>query len=87
MATTDNNLRVPDELREQAAELAERQGRSADEIAAEALRRYIAHEKLEELSRYGQQRGREMGLDRLSEDEAMAFVESVKHDLRNERRR
>lgn len=87
MATTDNNLRVPDELREEAAELAERQGRSADDIAAEALKRYIAHEKLEELSRYGQQRAREMGLDRLSEEEAAAFVDSVKHDLRNERRR
>jgi predicted transcriptional regulator len=70
MATTDNNLRVPDELRDEAAELAERQGRSADDIAAEALKRYIAHEKLEELSRYGQQRTREVGLNMLSEEQA-----------------
>ena len=35
MATTDNNLRVPDELREQAAEIAERQGRTADDLATD----------------------------------------------------
>ena len=37
MAATDNNLRVPDELRETAAKLAKRQGRSADDLAAEVL--------------------------------------------------
>ena len=62
MATTDNNLRVPDELREQAAEIALRQGRTADDLAADALKRYIAHDKLEELSRYGWGRAKELGL-------------------------
>jgi predicted DNA-binding protein len=41
MAATDNNLRVPNELREQAERLAERQGRSADDVAAEALQMYL----------------------------------------------
>jgi hypothetical protein len=35
--TTDNNLRVPDDLREAAAKLAKRQGRSADDLAAERV--------------------------------------------------
>jgi hypothetical protein len=48
MATNDNNLRVPDELRTQAAEIAKRQGRTADDLAADALKRYIAHERLED---------------------------------------
>ena len=87
MATTDNNLRVPDELREQAAEIAERQGRTADDLATDALKRYIAHEKLEELSRYGRERAKELGLDKPTEEQAMAFVERVIGEDRTERRR
>ena len=87
MATTDNNLRVPDELREQAAVIAERQGRTADELAADALRRYIAHDKLEELSRDGWERAKRLGLDKPTEEQAMAFVERVIGEDRTERRR
>jgi predicted DNA-binding protein len=87
MATTDNNLRVPEELREQAVEIARRQGRTADDLAAEALTRYIAHQELEELSRYGQERAKELGLDQPTEEQAMAFVERVIHEDRTERRR
>jgi predicted transcriptional regulator len=87
MATTDNNLRVPDELREQAARIAGRQGRTADDLAEDALKRYIAHDKLEELSRFGQQRARELGLDNPTDDQAMAFVERAIADDRRERRR
>ena len=87
MAITDNNLRVPDELREQAAEIAERQGRTADDLAADALRRYIAHEKLEGLSRYGQERAKNLGLDKPTEEQSMAFVERVIGEDRTERRR
>jgi len=87
MATTGNNLRVPDELREQAARIAGRQGRTADDLAADALKRYIAHDKLEELARFGQQRAKELGLDNPTDDRAMAFVERVIADDRRERRR
>ena len=86
MATTDNNLRVPDELREQAAELAERQGRTADDLVTDALKRYIAHESLEELSRYGRGRAKALGLDKPTEEEAIAFVEGVIREDRTERR-
>jgi hypothetical protein len=77
---------VPDELREQAAEIAERQGRTADDLATDALKRYIAHEKLEELSRFGRERAKELGLDKPTEEQAMAFVERVIRDDRTERR-
>jgi hypothetical protein len=87
MATTDNNLRVPDKLREQAAEIAARQGRTADDLAADALKRYIAHEKLEELSRYGRERAKDLGLDKPTEKQAVAFVERVIGTDRTERRR
>jgi predicted transcriptional regulator len=87
MATTGNNLRIPDELREQAAEIARRQGRTADDLAADALRRYIAHERLEELARYGRDRAKELGLDKPTEEEAVAFVERVIGEDRTERHR
>ena len=86
MASIDNNLRVPDELRAQAAEIADRQGRTADDLAADALRRYIAHERLEELSGYGRERAKEVGLDKLTEEQAMAFVERVVDENRTEHR-
>jgi|GEM_PF-3793595 hypothetical protein len=87
MATTDNNLRVPDELRSQAAEIAKRQGRTADDLAADALKRYIAHERLEELSGYGRARAKELGLDKPTEEQAAAFVERVISEDRTERDR
>ena len=77
---------MPDELRAQAAEIADQQGRTADDLAADALRRYIAHERLEELSRYGRELAKEVGLDKLTEEQAMAFVERVVDVNRTEHR-
>ena len=62
MATTDNNLHVPDDLMAQAERLAAGQGRTADELAADALKRYIAHEWLNKLDREGQERRRRLGM-------------------------
>lgn len=87
MGTTDNNLRVPDDLREQAAEIAKRQGRTADDLAADALKRYIAHESLEVLSDYGRERAKELGFDKPTEEQAVAFVERVIGEDRTERHR
>ena len=52
----------------------------------DTLKRYIAHEKLEELSRYGRDRARALGLDKPTEEEALAFVEGVIREDRTERR-
>ena len=65
---------------------AERQGRTADDLVTDALKRYIAHENLEELSRYGRDRAKALGLDKPTEEEALAFVEGVIREDRTERR-
>jgi hypothetical protein len=87
MATIDNNLRVPDELWKETARLAARQGRSADDLAADALKRYIAHEKLDELTGVGLQCTREMGLDKLSDEERDEYIERAIRETRQERQR
>lgn len=62
---TPNNLHIPDDLFLQAQRLANRQGRSADDLAAEALRRYIEAQdnvrELEELAAWGEEHARARG--------------------------
>ena len=84
---TQNNVHIPDDLLAEVKRLAQQKGGTADDFAAAALKRYIAHEQLEELARYGRERARAMGLDQLSEDEQMAYVDRMIHEHRRERRR
>jgi hypothetical protein len=85
MATTDNNLHVPNNLMAQAERLAARQGRTADELAADALKRYIAHEWLNKLDREGQERKRRLGMK--SDEEVEREVDRAIAESRNEQRR
>jgi hypothetical protein len=85
MATTDNNLHVPNNLMAQAERLAARQGRTADELAADALKRYIAHEWLNKLDREGQERKRRLGMK--SDEEVEHEVDRAIAESRNEQRR
>jgi hypothetical protein len=62
-------------------------GKTVDELAAEVLKRFVIREKLDEVSRYGHQRARDMGLHKLSEEDRMEYVNRVIHDSRQERRR
>jgi len=48
MATTDNNLHIPDDLLAQAEKLAASEGRTADDLAADALKRYLAQRVVEQ---------------------------------------
>ena len=48
-----------------------------------AIRRYLGRKSLDELSRYGTERGKEMGLDKLSEDEQIDVNRAIK-ESRNE---
>jgi hypothetical protein len=84
MATTDNNIRVPDHLMAQAERSAARQGRTADELAADALKRYIAHEWLNKLDREGQERWRRPGMK--SEEEVEREADRAIAESRNEQR-
>ncbi len=58
---TRNNLRIPDDLLNAANEAAAADGRSTDDLAAEALRRYLAHRKLEDLGEYGRGQAERLG--------------------------
>jgi hypothetical protein len=84
---TQNNVHIPDDLLAEVKRLAEQKGGTADDLAAAALKQYIGHEQLENLARYGRERARAMGLDQLSEDEQMAYVDRMIHEHRRERRR
>ena len=42
-------------------EAASAEGKTTDELAAEALQRYLAHRKLEELGKYGREQSRRLG--------------------------
>jgi uncharacterized protein YdeI (YjbR/CyaY-like superfamily) len=79
-------LKIPDELSAALEAAAERKGKTVDEVAAEALKRYIAHEKLDELTRYGEERAKELGLDKLTEEEREEYVNRVIQESRNETR-
>jgi hypothetical protein len=47
---TQNNVHIPDDLLTAVNEAATADGRTADEVAADAVRRYLAHRQLEELA-------------------------------------
>jgi hypothetical protein len=58
---TENNLHIPDDLLSAVNEAARADGRTTDELAVDALRRYLAHRKLEELGKYGQEQSCRLG--------------------------
>lgn len=75
---TDNNLRVSDELWAQTAEIAKRQGRTADELAAEVLAHYIEAQKiaqdLSDLASWGARHARERGFKPSDVEQAISDV-------------
>ena len=61
---TQNNLHIPDipdDPMSAVSEAASADGKTTDELAAEALRRYLAHRNLEELGRYGREQSSRLG--------------------------
>ena len=58
---TQNNLRIPGDLLNAVNEAAGADGKTTDEIAADALRRYLAHRKLEELGKYAREQSHRLG--------------------------
>jgi hypothetical protein len=84
MATPDNNLHIPEDLLVQAERIARSQGRTADDLAADALKRYLAHEWLNKLQREAPDNRRRLGLE--SDEDVDRFVESAITEARRERR-
>jgi hypothetical protein len=58
---TQNNLHIPDDPLSAVHEAAGADGKTTDEIAADALRRYLAHRKLAELGKYGREQSLRLG--------------------------
>jgi hypothetical protein len=82
MAT--NNLHIPDDLLAQAERLAASQGRTADDLAADALKRYLAHEWLNKLDREGADNRRRDGLE--SDEDVERAVELAIAEFRSKQR-
>lgn len=61
MAPT-KNVAIEPELFERISEEAAAGGKTADELANEAAKRFMALRRLEKLQRYGQQRAAELGI-------------------------
>jgi len=58
---TQNNLNIPDDLLSAVHEAARVDGKTTDEVAADALQGYLAHWKLKELGQYGCEQSRRLG--------------------------
>ena len=77
---------LPDEIGQAIDKAVESGNQTVDELVTEAVRRYLGRKTLDELSRYGADRAREMGLDQLSEDEQMDYVNRVIKESRDDNR-
>ncbi len=75
MATTDNNVRVPEELLAQMQSSAQEKGKSMDELVTDVMTRYLANEWMNRLEREGQQRRRQLGLK--TDDDVERYVDKA----------
>ena len=76
---TQNNLHVPDDLLDAVNEAARADGITTEELAADALRRYLAHRKLEELGQYGREQSRRLGY---TEDDVPGLIAESRNETR-----
>jgi metal-responsive CopG/Arc/MetJ family transcriptional regulator len=73
------SLTLPPSLLDEVERLAQREGKSADELMQEAVRRYVLRRRFRELQDYGAEQARNLGVQ--EED-----VERLIHEYRRERR-
>ena len=77
---TPKNVAIDPELFARITEEAAAEGATADQIANEATKRYLALRRLDRLQRYGQKRAEELGI---TEDDVPRLIA----ESRSERRR
>jgi hypothetical protein len=56
-----DNVHIPHDLPPAMNEAANAEGKSIDDLAADAVRRYLGRRKLEELCQYGREQSRRLG--------------------------
>lgn len=76
---TNSNIRIPDDLLAQLQATAAAEGKSADDLAAEAVKRDLARRFLEKLRRERKPSG-------MTEEEEIEYVTKVVHEYRAENR-
>jgi len=74
---TQNNLHVPDDLLAAVREAARADGITAEELATDALRRFLAHRKLEELGQYGREQSSRLGY---TEDDVLRLIAESRNE-------
>ena len=74
-----NNLHIPDDLLSAVTEAASADGKTTDELAADALQRYLAHRKLEDLASYGREQSRRLGY---TEADVLRLIAESRHENR-----
>ncbi len=72
---TQNNIRLPDNLLADLRAKAEAEGKTVDEIAEEAIKRYVAREWIDRIELEGQSRRKQHGLK--SDEEIDQAVEQA----------
>jgi predicted transcriptional regulator len=81
---TQNEIHIPADLLAQVQSVAKSQGRTTDEVAADALKRYLAREWANRLSREGEENRRRLGLE--TEEQAEEYVNRTIAEYRRESR-
>lgn len=74
-----SSITLPPTLLGDVQRLAEREGKTVEELLQEAVRRYLTHSRVRELQRYGQQQSEKLGLTE-------SDVERVIDEYRREKR-
>jgi predicted Ser/Thr protein kinase len=75
---TEANIRLPDDLLAQVRDIAAREGKTPDEMAAEALKRDIARRLIADMKRTRKPSG-------MTEEQEMQTVVDAVHDYRRGR--
>ena len=70
-AMTAKNVTISPELFARVTEEAAAEGTTADEIANEGMKRYLAVRRVDRLQRYGQKRAEELGI---TEDDVLRLI-------------
>jgi predicted transcriptional regulator len=79
-AMTETKTELPDDLQQKVEEIAREQERKPSEVVEDAVRRYVAVRRLEQLAEKGEERARARGI---REEDVPRLVEEVRRGNRD----
>ena len=77
--TPQKNVALEPDVFARVAEQAEKEGRTPDELANDAAKRFVALRRLQDLQRYGSQRAAQLGL---TENDVLRLVAEARAERR-----